>query len=150
MSDNTKRLVERYFEELFNQRDLEHVAEIVAAEYTEHAVAPFGQEEPGRVDGPAHLRQTVAWLTEQYPDLHMTVEAVVAEDALVVARVVSEGTNLGKLNHVLPPTGKRFVARQSHWFRVEDARLAEHWATREDLPAMIQLGVIKLPGPPRG
>jgi hypothetical protein len=49
---------------------------------------------------------------------------------------------------VVPPTGKRFVARQSHWFRVEDGKLAEHWATREDLPAMLQLGVVQPPGPP--
>ncbi|MDF2744090.1 MAG: hypothetical protein K0S88_5467 [Actinomycetia bacterium] len=25
---------------------------------------------------------------------------------------------------------------------------AEHWATREDLPAMLQLGVVQPPGPP--
>ena len=25
---------------------------------------------------------------------------------------------------------------------------AEHWATHEDLPAMLQLGVVQPPGPP--
>jgi predicted ester cyclase len=65
---------------------------------------------------------------------------------LVAVRVLSEGTNLGPLNGVAPPTGKRFAARQSHWFRVEDGRLAEHWATREDLVAMLQLGVVQPPG----
>ena len=49
---------------------------------------------------------------------------------------------------MIPPTGKRFVARQTHWFRVREDKLAEHWATREDLPAMLQLGVIAPPGPP--
>jgi predicted ester cyclase len=73
----------------------------------------------------------------------------VAEGDMVVARVLSYGTNLGKLNGVMPPTGRHFVARQSHWFRVEDGRLAEHWATRDDLTTMIQLGVIRPPGPPR-
>jgi predicted ester cyclase len=150
MDDSRKTLVERYFEELFNKRDLERVAEIVAEDYTEHAVAPFGQAEPGRVHGPDTMRQTVAWLTEQFPDLRMTIEALVCEGDLVATRVRSEGTNLGKLNGVMPPTGKRFVARQSHWFRVQDGKLAEHWATREDLPTMLQLGVIRPPGPPRG
>jgi predicted ester cyclase len=149
MSDSTKALVERYFEEFFNRRDLDHAGEIVAVDYTEHAVAPFGQTEPGRVNGPDTMRQTVAWLAEQFPDLRMTVEALVAEGDLVAARVRSEGTNLGKLNGVMPPTGRSFVARQSHWFRVQDGRLAEHWATREDLPAMLQLGVIRPPGPPQ-
>ena len=66
----------------------------------------------------------------------------------MAVRVLSEGTNLGPLNGVVPPTGKRFAARQGHWFRVEDGRLAEWWATREDLPAMLQLGVVQPPGPP--
>ena len=50
--------------------------------------------------------------------------------------------------NLVPPTGKRFAARQSHWFRVADATLVEHWATREDLVAMLQLGVVQPPGPP--
>ena len=64
----------------------------------------------------------------------------------MAVRVLSEGTNSGPLNGVVPPTGKRFSARQSYWYRVVDGKLAEHWATREDLPAMLQLGVILPPG----
>jgi predicted ester cyclase len=78
----------------------------------------------------------------------MTVEAVVSEGEVVAARVLAEGTNLGKLNGILPPTGKRFSARQSHWFRVEEGKLAEHWAIRDDLTVMLQLGVTPRPGPP--
>ena len=48
----------------------------------------------------------------------------------------------------MPPTGRFFSAEQTHWFRVEDGRLAEHWATRDDLTAMLQLGVITAPGGP--
>jgi predicted ester cyclase len=139
-------LVTRCFEELFNERRLDDVASIVGEDYVEHALAPFGQREPGRVNGPDSLRQTVAWLVDQFPDLRMTIEALVAEEDLVVARVLSEGTNLGKLSGIIPPTGRRFSARQSHWFRVEGGRLVEHWATREDLPVMIRLGVIRPPG----
>jgi len=94
------------------------------------------------------MRRTVGWLTDQFPDLHMTIESVVAQGDLVALRVLATGTNLGMLNGVMPPTGRTFSARQTHWFRVEGGRLAEHWATREDLPAMIQLGVIQPPGPP--
>jgi predicted ester cyclase len=87
-------------------------------------------------------------LLAQFPDLHMTIEAMVAEGDTVAVRVLSEGTNLGPLNGMMPPTGRRFAARQSHWFRVADGKLAEHWATREDLVAMLQLGVLQPPGPP--
>jgi predicted ester cyclase len=147
MSEANKELVRRHFEELWNRKDLTVADELMAPDDLEHAVAPFGQAEPGRVNGPAALRQTAEWLLAQFPDLHMTIEAIVAEGDLVAVRVLSEGTNLGLLNGVAP-TGKRFAAHQSHWFRVADGRLVEHWATREDLVAMLQLGIVQPPGRP--
>jgi predicted ester cyclase len=145
MSEANKGLVRRHFEELWNRRDMVVADELMAEDYLEHAVAPFGQGEPGRVNGPAAIRQTAEWLLAQFPDLQMRIEAIVAEGDTVAVRVLSEGTNLGPLSGVVPPTGRRFVARQSHWVRVADGRLAEHWATREDLVAMLQLGVVQPP-----
>lgn len=148
MSAANKELVRRHFEELFNRRNLAVTEELLADDYLEHAVAPFGQAGPGRVIGPVAMRQTAEWLLAQFPDLHMTIEAIIAEGDTVAVRVFSTGTNLGPLNGVVPPTGRRFAARQSHWFRVADGKLAEHWAIREDLPAMLQLGVVQPPGAP--
>jgi predicted ester cyclase len=71
-----------------------------------------------------------------------------AEEDVVSVRVLATGTNLGPLNAVIPPTGRSFRAQQSHWFRVADGRIVEHWATRDDLSTMLQLGVIPKPGPP--
>ena len=98
------------------------------------------------------MRGVVEWLLAQFSDLQMTIEAIVADGDTVAVRVLSEGTNLGKLNGVMPPTGKRFAARQSHWYRVESGKLVEHWATRDDLSAMLQLGLVPLPagGRPSG
>lgn len=138
-------LVGRWID-VFNDRDLDACATVVASAYMEHALAPFGQVAPGAVDGPAHLRASVEWLLGQFPDLRMTVRAMAVEGDTVVVRVQSEGTNLGPLNGVLPPTGRHFSTEQSHWFRIQDGRLAEHWATRDDLGVMLQLGVIQPPG----
>jgi predicted ester cyclase len=148
MTEANKELVRRHFEEIFNDKNLDVCSDLMAEDYVENAVAPFGESAPGRVNGPAAMRETAEWLIAQFPDIQMKVEAIVADGDLVACRVLSEGTNLGPLNGVIPPTGKRFVARQSHWFRVEDGKLAEHWATRDDLVAMLQLGVIQRPGPP--
>ena len=63
----------------------------------------------------------------------------------VAVSVRSTGANSGKLNGFLPPSGKRFTSEQSHWFRIEDGKLAEHWATRDDLSSMLQLGVVTPP-----
>jgi len=148
MSEATKELVRRHFEEIWNHKDLAAADELMAQDYREHAIAPFGRVEPGSDNGPAAMRETAQWLLAQFPDLQMTIEAMVAEGDTVAVRILSEGTNLGPLNGVVPPTGKRFAARQSHWFRVENGKLAEHWATREDLVAMLQLGVVQPPGRP--
>ena len=148
MSEEGKELVRRHFEEIWNQRNLEACDQIMTEEFLENAAAPFSQSTPGKVNGPQTMRQTVEWLLAQFPDLRMTIEAIVAEGDSVAARVLSEGTNLGALNEAVPPTGECFSARQSHWFRVEDGKLMEHWATRDDLSAMVQLGIVRPPGGP--
>jgi predicted ester cyclase len=148
MSEANKELVRRHFEEIFNHKNLAVCDEIMAEDFVEHAAAPFAPSAPGRVNGPQAMRATAEWLLAQFPDLHMTIEAIVAEGDSVAVRILSEGTNLGAFNGVMPPTGKHFVARQSHWFLVADNKLAEHWATREDLPAMLQLGILQPPGRP--
>jgi Predicted ester cyclase len=150
MSDANKDLVHRWVEQIFNERQADAADDVVAAEFVEHALAPFGQQAPGLVDGPVHTRATVEFLRAQFPDIQMTIEAMAADEDLVSVRVVATGTNLGPLNGMLPPTGRSFRAQQSHWFRVRDGRLAEHWATRDDLSTMLQLGVIPMPGPPAG
>ena len=91
------------------------------------------------------MRETAQWLISQFPDLTYELEAIVADGDLVVARVRARGTNLGRLNGFLPASGKHFDYTQSHWFRVRDGQLAEHWANRDDLSAMLQLGIVTPP-----
>ena len=148
MSEANKTLVRRHFEEIWNARDLAACDELMAADYVENAAAPFATLAPGAVHGPTAMRETVAWLTAQFPDIRMTVEAVIADGDLVAARVLSTGTNLGRIEGGPPATGRTFEARQTHWFRVTGGQLCEHWATRDDLTAMLQLGVLRPPGPP--
>jgi predicted ester cyclase len=148
VSSSNSDLVKLMFDEVFNKRDAGACDRFFASTYVEHAVAPFQNDEPGEVNGPEHMRGVVEWLVAQFPDITMQVEALVSEGDLVAARVLSEGTNLGKLNGVVPPTNRAFSAHQSHWYRISDGRLAEHWADRDDLGTMVQLGVVKRPGPP--
>jgi predicted ester cyclase len=147
MSETNKNLVRRLFEEV--SAATRSSEEIMAEEYVEHAVAPFGGEEPGQVQGPSHAREVVGWLRAQFPDLEMTIQSIVADGDMVAVRVRSEGTNLRQLGGFAPPTNRRFVAEQSHWYRVADGMLCEYWVTREDLSTMFQLGVIRPSGAPR-
>ena len=49
-------------------------------------------------------------------------------------------TEAGTVDTVFPPTGKTFAITQSHWFRIEDGKIIEHWANRDDLGQAKQLG----------
>ena len=40
-----------------------------------------------------------------------------------------------------PPTGKRFESGAIHLYRIENGKLAEHWAKRDDLGMARQLGL---------
>ncbi len=148
MSDANKELVRRHFAQIWNDRNLDACDELMAARYRENAKAPFGSTAPGELHGPTAMRQTVAWLTTQFPDIRMEIDSLIGEGDLVAARVTSTGTNLGPIAPGMPATGKSFTTSQTHWFRVADGQLCEHWATRDDLTAMIQLGVVAPPGPP--
>ena len=148
MSEANKLLAQRFFEEILTRQNFAICDELMAQEYVEHAVAPFGQSEPGRVHGPQHARNTAEWLHAQFPDMRMSVAMAITEGDLVSCRVFTEGTNLGPFNGVIPPTGRRFAGWQHHWFRVAENKLAEHWAVRDDLPMMLQLGMIPPPGRP--
>ena len=64
MSEANQELVRRHFEE--------------TEDFVEHAAAPFAQSAPGRGKGAQAMRASAEWLLAQFPDLHMTIEAVIA------------------------------------------------------------------------
>jgi predicted ester cyclase len=142
------QLVRRLWEDVFPHCDLALCDELFAVSYVEHALAPFGSEAPGHVNGPEHMRGVVTWLRAQFPDFVAVIEAMVEDGDTTAVRIRSEGTNDGPLNGVVPPTGRRFSAAQTHWYRIEDGRLAEHWATRDDLTMLLQLGLVPRPARP--
>ena len=145
MSSVEVDLVRRHFEQMWNKRNFAACTALMAESFVEHGAAPFASSGPGQVHGPTAMRETMEWILGQFPDLHFDVEALVAEGDLVAARVRATGSNLGRLNGFLPPSGKAFSYTQSHWFRIDDGKLAEHWAVRDDLTVMLQLGVVTPP-----
>lgn len=67
MSEANEELVRRHFEEIFGRGNLDACDETVTEVYIEHAVAPFGSDEPGRVNGPKHMRDVAKWLVRSSP-----------------------------------------------------------------------------------
>ena len=99
--------------------------------------------------GPAAFYATALWLREAYSDLGWEIHDVVAEGDLVVLHATMSGRHTGTFvgydaaarpAQAFPPTGKRFATTQTHWFRVADGKVIEHWANRDDLGTATQLG----------
>jgi predicted ester cyclase len=110
-----------------------------------------GVDEPpaSRGRGPAAFYATALWLREAYADLRWDIHNVVSEDDFVVLHATMLGRHTGTFvaydadarpAQAFPPTGKRFSTTQSHWFRVADGKVIEHWANRDDLGTATQLG----------
>ena len=70
---------------------------------------------------------------------------VVAAGDLVAYRATLSGTHEGELLG-MPPTGRSFAVQHMHMLRMRDGRACEHWAVRDDLGMLQQLGIIPAPG----
>jgi steroid delta-isomerase-like uncharacterized protein len=80
-------------------------------------------------------------LHRAFPDLHVTVEDLIAEADKVVGRNTVTGTHEGEYMG-LQPTGKPVTYREIFIFRVTDGRIAETWGVVDVLSQLKQLGAI--------
>jgi len=124
---------------VFNQGDLDLVDELVAPDFLNHDVPP-GMDSRG----PDSTRQIARMLRTAFPDLHVTIEELVAEADTVAGRVTMRGTHLGPFQGI-PATGRSFEQVHMHFVRFRDGKAIEHRAVRDDLGMMRQLGVIAAP-----
>jgi steroid delta-isomerase-like uncharacterized protein len=122
-------------EEVWNDHDFANFEELVADDHFEHMVVPEHQH------GVAGERYAMEWVLSVFPDHRFDIEDDVADGDTVAARGTCSGTHEGELWGI-PPTGERFAVQQVHWFRVADGKVAEHWAVRDDLGMLRQLGVM--------
>ena len=133
-ADTNKAVVLRYVEEVWNGHDLDAIDNVVSTDYVNHAAGTDEYRHGG-------ARQIWEWILTVFPDHHFHVEDAASDGQTVAIRGTMTGTHEGELMGVAP-TGRRVGAQQSHWFRVEDGKLVEHWAVRDDLIMMQQLGVL--------
>lgn len=109
------------------------------------------QPPSSRVPGAAGFWSTAQWLRAAFADLHYDIHHAIADGELVAVNSTMNGRHAaaiafyapdGTVDTVFPPTGQPFAMAQSHWFRVRDGLITEHWATRDDLGMAKQLGWI--------
>lgn len=90
--------------------------------------------------GAAALKQIWAMLLRIYPDIHLTVEDLIAEGDKVVARNTVTGTHRGEFMGVAP-TGNSVTYNEIFIFRFADGRVVETWGVVDVYAQMKQIGV---------
>jgi predicted ester cyclase len=93
--------------------------------------------------GAEALKQVWAMLLGIYPDIHLTVEDLIAEGDKVVGRTTVTGTHRGEFMG-LAPTGKSITYNEIFIFRFVDGKVAETWGVVDVFAQMRQLGLVNL------
>ena len=141
-ADAARQFARDRVEALFNNWELDRIEEFVTDDFVNHEA--WEGEDPG-IEG-FHLR--LSRLRDAFPDFHMEIEDILAEGDLVAYRATVTATHEGEF-FGMPPTGRAFRVQHMHFLRMREGKACEHWATRDDLSAMVQLGVMPAAGPPR-
>ena len=138
-TEDNKAIVRRFFEEVFNRQNLAVLDELVSSDFIHH--------QPGRVLRGAEFFNQVKSRDHflAFPDLHITIEDMIAEGDKVVTRWTARGTHQGEAMG-LPPTGNEVTWTGMNFMRVVNGKLVEDWEELDLLGLMQQLGGTIPPG----
>jgi steroid delta-isomerase-like uncharacterized protein len=120
-----------------------HVAELIS-ETIDEVVQPdvlIRTPLPIQATGAQLLKEVFATLHRAFPDLHVTIEDLIAEGDKVASRNTVTGTHQGEYMGV-PSTGKSVTYNEIFIVRFVNGRFAETWGVVDVLSQMKQLGVI--------
>ena len=139
MSEENKEVFRRWFEEVWNRGRAEAIEELFAAEGVAHGLSDASGAE---LRGPAHFREFHRGFREAYPDIHVTVEELLAEGDLVAGRCTARGTHRAD-SLGFAATGRAVAFDGICIVRVRDGQIAEAWNNFDFLSMYQQLGVVE-------
>jgi steroid delta-isomerase-like uncharacterized protein len=96
---------------------------------------------PIEATGAEKLKRVWAMLFAVYPDLHVTVEDLIAKNDKVVVRNTVTGTHRGEFMGAAP-TGRPVSYHEIFIFRFVDGRIAETWGVVDVFAQMAQIGLL--------
>jgi len=145
MSELNKAVVQRWFEEVWNQGLDATVDELFPAGGVAHGLGDAELD----VHGPDEFRPLVANIRGALPDTHISVDDLIAEGDKVAVRITLTGTHTG-LGLGVPPTGRRVSIQGIIIVQLANGRLVEAWNSYDQLGLLRQVGALPgLPGPER-
>ena len=138
-AEQNKSIVRRWVEEGWNKGNLAVIDQVYATSYVQHEPSPM------QVTSSDALKPYVGGYRAAFPDLHFTIDDLVAEGDKVVWRFTSTGTQTGAFMG-MPATGKTGTVTGMVMFHLENSRIVEGWVNIDTLGLLQQLGVIPMPG----
>jgi steroid delta-isomerase-like uncharacterized protein len=139
-AEDNKKLVLRFYEEVWHKGNVEVADDVFARDYVRHDLRTT-QAAPG----PEGQKQIARAFRAAFPDLVFDVEIVIAEGDYVTARWTASGTHAGPWGDV-DATGRLVTFSGVNIFRFERGLVAEIWNHRDDLGLQEQLGAAVFAG----
>jgi predicted SnoaL-like aldol condensation-catalyzing enzyme len=133
--EGNKELIRRYTREVFDEVDEDAVDRYLAPDFYNHVTGRSGTADFKRLARELRGGRGAA----------NVIELLVAEGELVVAlmtvtRTVDE--ELRAFGFTIPARGQSYTMTHVHIYRIVDQKIREHWAVRDDLGMLRQLGAI--------
>jgi predicted ester cyclase len=135
--DENKALMRRFIEEVWNKGNMQVADEI----FHPAATSPSAPQLP---PGPAGVRMIAETFRSAFPDFHMTIEDLIAEEDIVVARFTQGGTHRGTFMGAAP-TGRQVQFTEIGILRVGGGKVVESWYETDMLSLYQQVGLIPQP-----
>jgi steroid delta-isomerase-like uncharacterized protein len=129
--ERNKTIVRSFIEEIFNKHNLSSVEKYFGKDSVE------GSPQAGK--GGEGFKQFLTDFFKAFPDMHTTIEHIVAENNRVVVFLNGSGTHKGKF-HGIPPTNKSVNIRSADLYEIENDVITGHWDVVDQLNLLRQTG----------
>jgi len=140
MSTEDNKALTRHGYDALNQKDLAAFYELLAPDIVLHDASLT-------IQGIDAYQQWLSMYYTAFPDLHLTMEDIIAEGDIVVVRQTFRGTHQGELMGTAP-TGKQVTVLGINILRIVNGKSVEEWLNFDALGMVQQLGVVPAPGQP--
>lgn len=135
MSGDLKAIARRTLVEILPACDVVGLQEVTDQNIVAHGARP---DEPAGLEG---VIKTMFWLARVFSDQRWEIHRLIEEGDTVVVHATHHGRHTGDLMGI-PPTGREVAYDYVHILRYRDGKAVEHWAVRDDMTLMQQLGAM--------
>jgi len=138
-TEENKRLIRRYIEEVVNTGEAGKIPEFISPDYVE---VHDNIRHPSGIEG---AKEHILGGRRTYPEMHLTVEQQIAEGEWVVTRITARGTHLGTWLG-MRPTGQSVEITGVNIDRVVKGRIVEHGGAANLLEPLLSIGAVRMVG----